>query len=248
MMNGGGSRGGRVRRPWLIAGGVVACWLVLLLLTGSAAGAFVILVVAALAGVVIFVGLRTLGILDRPFFRGLGGAQRAVPQPAHRDFAAPGWPEQPVNAGPVRPAPARPVPSPAPARREPPRPVPDEAVTQQLGGAQTVLEGEPTVIEQVRSAVPSLRLVTGSAVAHTRQSGARAGRGPVELRLPDVPTVSRVHARFTCTNGQWWVTNEGANGLCVNGSLVTDQHPLHDGDEIRWGQGDRALTSRVEVD
>ena len=61
----------------------------------------------------------------------------------------------------------------------------------------TVAAGMATIMERSLASVPVLRLVTGSSVAETMMSGARAGRGSVELVLPDVPTVSREHARFT---------------------------------------------------
>ena len=78
-------------------------------------------------------------------------------------------------------------------------------------------------------------------------SGARAGRGSVELVLPDVPTVSREHARFTFSDGRWWITNQGRNGLTLNGAPVTGEQPLSDGDVIRWGTRQDALLSRVEI-
>jgi len=108
-------------------------------------------------------------------------------------------------------------------------------------------DGAVTLMEQTRPANPSLRLVTGSSVAETSRSGARAGRGPVELVLPDEPTISRVHARFTYSAGRWWITNQGRNGLCLNGAPVTDQQPLSHGDSIRWGTRPDALQSRVEI-
>jgi FHA domain len=113
-------------------------------------------------------------------------------------------------------------------------------------GTSTV-GGLPTVVELQRSPVPALRLVTGDSVAETRVSGARAGRGPVELRLPEMPTVSREHARFTFCDGQWWITNLGRNGLAVNGTALAGQQPLQDGDSIRWGMRSDALRSRVEI-
>jgi hypothetical protein len=116
---------------------------------------------------------------------------------------------------------------------------PDPAVTSGYGGA--------TVMERSRGHIPALRLVTGSSAAETQMSGARAGRGAVELALPNVPTVSREHARFTFSGGQWWVTNLGMNGLTVNGEPVDGDHPLSDGDSIRWGRRPEALTSRVEI-
>lgn len=112
---------------------------------------------------------------------------------------------------------------------------------------RTVMDGMATIMEQVRPSVPVLRLVTGSSVAETVMSGARAGRGTVELVLPEVPTVSRVHAIFTFAADRWWVTNQGANGLSVNGVPVSGKQPLSDGDSIRWGTRQDAPLSRVEI-
>ena len=111
----------------------------------------------------------------------------------------------------------------------------------------TVGGGMVTTVERSLPAVPVLRLVTGSSVAETRMSGARAGRGSVELVLPDVPTVSREHARFTFSDGRWWITNQGRNGLTLNGDPVAGEQPLSDGDAIRWGTRPDALLSRVEI-
>jgi pSer/pThr/pTyr-binding forkhead associated (FHA) protein len=111
----------------------------------------------------------------------------------------------------------------------------------------TVAAGGTTVMERSVPSVPALRLVTGSSVAETRMSGARAGRGPVELMLPDVPTVSREHARFTFAEGRWWITNQGRNGLTLNGAPVTGKQPVSDGDTIRWGSNPDAPLSRVEI-
>jgi hypothetical protein len=96
--------------------------------------------------------------------------------------------------------------------------------------------------------VPRLRLVTGGRVAETRTSGARAGRGGLaELCLPDEPTVSRVHAKFTYTGGRWWITSMGRNGVTLNGTFLADEHALSDGDSIRWGSRPDAPASRVEI-
>ena len=107
--------------------------------------------------------------------------------------------------------------------------------------------GLATVAEPARNTTPTLRLITGGRVAETRLSGAKAGRGAVELGLPDVPTVSREHARFTYSDGQWWVANLGMNGLTLNGASVAGEQPLHDGDVIRWGTNEQAPGSRVEI-
>src|SRR6516165_471822 len=111
----------------------------------------------------------------------------------------------------------------------------------------TVAAGMTTIMAAGLPPVPVLRLVTGSSVAETRTSGARAGRGPVELILPDVPTVSREHARFTYTDGRWRISNQGRNGLILNGTAVTGEQPLSDGDSIRWGTNPDAPLSRVEI-
>ena len=111
----------------------------------------------------------------------------------------------------------------------------------------TVVAGGTTVMERSVPSVPALRLVTGSSVAETRMSGARAGRGPVELMLPDVPTVSREHARFTFAEGRWWITNQGRNGLTLNGAPVAGKQPVSDGDTVRWGSNPDAPLSRVEI-
>jgi hypothetical protein len=113
-------------------------------------------------------------------------------------------------------------------------------------GLSTVT-GMPTVIELPHSSIPMLRLVTGGAVTESRVSGARAGRGHVELKLPAEPTVSREHARFTFSDGQWWIANLGRNGVTVNGAALAGEQPLHDGDSIRWGMRPDALLSRVEI-
>ena len=121
-------------------------------------------------------------------------------------------------------------------------------VEYQVNSGPTIMDGLATVMEQIRPAVPVLRLVTGSSVTETSMSGARAGRGPVELVLPDVPTVSREHARFTFSAGRWWVTNHGANGLSINDvPVVSGKQPLSDGDLIRWGRMKDAPLSRIEI-
>jgi len=111
----------------------------------------------------------------------------------------------------------------------------------------TIMDGVATVMERIRPAVPVLRLVTGASVTETSMSGARAGRGPVELVLPDVPTVSRQHAKFTFSTGRWWVINLGMNGLYVNGVPISGRQPLSDGDSIRWGKSADAPVSRIEI-
>ncbi len=118
--------------------------------------------------------------------------------------------------------------------------------SQPESGLSTVT-GMPTVIELPHAVVPVLRLVTGGAVTETRVSGARAGRGHVELKLPGEPTVSREHARFAFSDGQWWIANLGRNGLTLNGAALAGEQPLHDGDSIRWGMRPDALLSRVEI-
>jgi len=117
----------------------------------------------------------------------------------------------------------------------------------QPGPGGVAAAGRSTVIELTRSPVPLLRLVTDGSVAQTRVSGARAGRGAVELSLPDMPTVSREHARFTFSDGRWWIANLGRNGITLNGTALAGEQPLSSGDSIRWGMRSDALLSRVEI-
>jgi hypothetical protein len=113
--------------------------------------------------------------------------------------------------------------------------------------AQAVVSDWSTVVEPRPGAIPVLRLMTGDSLTETTMSGARAGRGEVELELPHVPTVSREHARFTFSGGQWWIANLGRNGLVVNGVPVAGECPLSSGDSIRWGTRPDALRSLVEI-
>jgi hypothetical protein len=112
--------------------------------------------------------------------------------------------------------------------------------------AQTMMTGEATVSEVAQ--IPLLRLVTGGTVAETRMPAARAGRGrATELMLPAEPTISRVHARFAYTRGQWWITGVGSNGVVLNGMPLAGEHVVRDGDSIQWGRQASALVSRVEI-
>ena len=113
--------------------------------------------------------------------------------------------------------------------------------------AKAVSTGLTTIAERGQRPVPVLRLITGGSAAETQVSGARAGRGEVELPLPGVPTVSREHARFTYAGGQWWVTNLGRNGLTLNGVPLAGQRPVRDGDSIGWGSQADAPVSRIEI-
>jgi pSer/pThr/pTyr-binding forkhead associated (FHA) protein len=90
--------------------------------------------------------------------------------------------------------------------------------------------------------------MTNGKMSQTRVSGARAGRASgAELALPTDPTVSRVHAEFTFTDGQWHVINTGLNGITLNGSPLTTRHVIRDGDRIGWGTQPGALVSFVEI-
>ena len=181
----------------------------------------------------------------QPVDAGVPGAPS--PQLAYAG-AAPAGPDSHVGAYPAVPdAHGRPTPAfPEPQVRG--NPAGDDGATvalQNRGWSNGF--GVPTVMERTGPAIPMLRLVTGNEVAETRTSGARAGRGPVELGLPEVPTVSREHARFTFSGGQWRIANLGMNGLTVNGEAVTGEAPVSDGDVVRWGTRADALSSRVEI-
>ena len=132
-------------------------------------------------------------------------------------------------------------------------PVTSEAVTAEamMAGAVT-REALPSAVALAGRALapnPLLRLVTGDYVTQTRVSGARAGRGfGTELTLPDDPTMSRVHATFTCTDGLWRISGTGRNGLALNGIALSGEEVIRDGDFIRWGLRADALSSRVQIE
>jgi FHA domain len=128
-------------------------------------------------------------------------------------------------------------------------PAPARTVMDARMDERTVVDsaGPATVMEMPFTPVPLLRLVTGDSVAQTKMTGARAGRGSVELVLPNVPTISREHAKFAFSEGRWRVSNLGMNGITVNGTPVETEQSLSDGDTIRWGSRPDALVSRVEI-
>jgi len=173
-------------------------------------------------------------------------------QPAGQALRQPGAPLSQPPAPPLGRGPAWPSP-----RAQPPgdgalgygrtRADADGRVTMAAPAAdRTVEAGALTVAEPVP--VPLLRLVTQGHVAETRVSGARAGRGGgAELRLPEVPTVSRVHASFTFADGKWRITGLGRNGVTLNGRPLNGEQVLHDCDRIGWGSQPDALVSRVEI-
>jgi hypothetical protein len=177
----------------------------------------------------------------RPAYAG-SPAEYAGPRPADTSLPSADTGPQPVFVGP-RPVPGGPYPGfvghDGNTRAQPEhdsRPTPRMADTGML-----------TVTELSRSPVPTLRLVTEGSVAETRVSGARAGRGAVELKLPGVPTISREHARFTFSDGRWWIANLGRNGVTLNGSPLAGEQPLSNGDAIRWGSRSDALLTWVEI-
>lgn len=117
-----------------------------------------------------------------------------------------------------------------------------------IEAARTRLTGYTTAAAPEPGDPPLLRLITGIEVVQTRMSGARAGRSrAAELSLPNVPTISRLHARFTYEQGEWRVTSLGRNGVVVNDEVVLGQRTIHDNDLIRWGRQSDALTSRIAI-
>jgi hypothetical protein len=218
--------------------------------TGSWIGATALLLLLAALGVACVLSLRSLGVgRDHPRVRQLtafwnDGRDRLRPAGSAPDGSASAEPArdwEPLNWQPRD----RPSPNwPATGCNVPYA----EAMGTRAEPMPSRHAGPMTVAEPVAPAIPVLTLVTGGTVAQTRRSGARAGRGEVDLILPQVATVSREHARFTYADGQWWVANLGRNGLTLNGTpLAGGGHPLHDGDSIRWGMRPDALVSRVEI-
>lgn len=162
--------------------------------------------------------------------------------------APPGWVDARVPAAPAGRHDLMPS-SPA----GPPQPAGSVQAHARDGGAYVDPAAARTVVSEfatvaARAQVPLLRLLTNGQVSETRTSGARAGRSmEAELRLPEEPTVSRVHAEFTFADGRWHVTNLGLNGVTLNGTALTGVGAIRDGDSIGWGTQPGALTSRVEI-
>ena len=122
----------------------------------------------------------------------------------------------------------------------------DGRTRSELELAPAFMTGAATVTESALT--PVLRLITNGEVTETRVSGARAGRSEaVELQLPGDPTVSRVHATFTCAGGEWRITVLGRNGVLLNGTPLTSEHVIRNGDAIRWGQQSSAPVSAVVI-
>jgi hypothetical protein len=262
----------RSRTRWAILAGIAVLWVILSYGAGSVVAGTILLALLAVAVVIILAALRSLGInRDHPWMQWLdarprpGVSERPPPAP-WRDVSEPagypGWPEVSSPAGPppwrdvsspAGPIPWRDVSEPAPAG---PPGVGGSAVPAGWPGAggaylnpaaaRTVVSEFVTVAAQAK--VPLLRLLTNGRVSETRTSGARAGRSmAAELRLPEEPTVSRVHAEFTFAEDRWHITNLGLNGVMLNGTPLTARQAIHDGDSIGWGTQPGALVSQVEI-
>ena len=59
--------------------------------------------------------------------------------------------------------------------------------------------------------------------------------------------MSRVHATFTWTGGEWRITVLGRNGVLLNGTPLNSEHVVRDGDSIRWGRQSTAPVSTVSI-
>jgi hypothetical protein len=238
----------RSRRRWAIVAGIAAMWVILSYGAGSVVAGTILLMLLAVAVAIIMVAMRSLGInRDHPWMQWLAARPgRDVSEPSSqipwRDVSEPvGWRDVSSPAGPV---PWRDVSEPAGQAAW--RDVRDGGAYVNPAAARTVVSDFVTVAAQ--APVPLLRLMTNGHVSETRTPGARAGRGrEVELRLPEEPTVSRVHAEFTFADGQWHVANLGLNGVTLNGAPLTSTHAIGDGDSIGWGTQPGALASRVEI-
>jgi hypothetical protein len=241
----------RQHRGWVITGAVVAAWIVCELITGSFLSATVLLVAIAALTAIAAMFCKHMGYTPDLRMRRREAVASGPDVPDYdRSFDA----FAPASFAPAAPAaPAAPLPSrPAPAPQAP-RPGNGPWVWREQASGLTVAEPSPvgsampTVAEQMLAPIPAVRLVTNGSRRETTVSGARAGRGDVELVLPDVPTISREHAKLRYDDGRWWISNLGLNGIMVNGSPVEAERALSDGDTIRWGTRPDAVESRVEI-
>jgi hypothetical protein len=247
----------RNRKRWVAVIGIAVLWALFVHSTGSMAGGTILLVLLAAASTGLVVALRYLvnssatEVYESQITAhsaGLAGAgpvgvsvigDPAVPAGRYRlrqGRPASSWP----SSGPWQPA--RPEQAAGGIRAQ----AREGRTHTDLAAARTVVADSVTVTALAQ--VPLLRLTTKGSIAETRISGARAGRSrDTELRLPEEPTVSRVHAEFTCTDGRWHITNKGRNGVTLNGTPLTAEHAIRDGDCIGWGTQPGALVSRVEI-
>lgn len=236
----------RQHRGWIITGGVVAAWIVCELITGSFLSATVLLVAIAALTAIAAMFCKHMGYT--PDLR----MRRRQEDTTRRDVPSYDPPFDRFDAfAPAAPLPARPAPAPQPAQAAPAGNGPwvwrEQASGLTVAEPNPIGSAMPTVSEQMLAPTPVVRLVTNGARTETTLSGARAGRGDVELVLPDVPTISREHAKLRYDDGRWWITNLGLNGIMLNGSPVDAERALSDGDTIRWGSRPDALESRVEI-
>ena len=212
----------RNRRRWALAAGVAACWLILEVVTGSVVSATVVLMVIAALAAAGVGGLRALGITsDHPWIRRMASRPwrdgQDVLRVAMRHLA---------DVFVVTPS--------------------GVLLAPNLVELQLNPDDLDSLCTQMELGVISASM-TEVYEEQIIKSGARAGRGPVELVLPDILTLSREHATFTFSDGRWWITNLGRNGLTLNGVPVAGEQPLSDGDTIRWGASPDALLSHVKI-
>jgi hypothetical protein len=233
----------RQHRGWVIAGGVVAAWIVCDLITGSFFSATVLLIAIAGFTAIVAMFCRHMGYTPDLRWPRRQAYQAYQASPAQRPVPDYG---QSFDAFAPRPAAPAPAPVPEPAGKGP-WVWREEAPGLTVAEPNPVRSAMPTVAEAMLAPIPTVRLVTNGTRSETTHSGARAGRGNVELALPDVPTISREHAKLRYDDGRWWITNLGLNGIMVNGTAVEAERALSDGDTIRWGSRPDALESRVEI-
>ncbi len=125
---------------------------------------------------------------------------------------------------------------------DPPRPPSDEVDPDEFEDVETVT----TRVTEVRMSRPDSK--TRNRATLTVVSGPDTGRvhslGPsvtigrartCEIAL-DEPSISRTHARVTCSgDGNWWLVDlQSRNGTYVDGFRV-DRHRLQDGDRLQLG-------------
>jgi hypothetical protein len=119
------------------------------------------------------------------------------------------------------------------------------------GEADTPLRYDRTYLEPSPAAdlePAPLTLITAGEAARTRTSPAIAGRHPdCQLVLPPHPTISRQNATFRWADDGWWIDPHGTNPVLLNGVVLTEPHPISDGDVIRWGARPDAATSQVRI-
>ena len=151
-----------------------------------------------------------------------------------------------LPAAPSKPAAAKEPPSPAPARQPAPVPAPAPAVAPPAPAAAPAAPAPVPAPAPAPAALRAIVLTSSLGELRVTEPGAHVlGRGTdASLRLQH-PTVSRRHARVILSDDRSTAYVQdagGANGTLLNGQQISQLAPLAEGDRIRVGEVELAVS------